>query len=266
MTGKDHDKPKNIIYIVTSIIGFLTFLFIYINQNNQVTDLKHQVRELQTILDDAKEEKALLVQLLISKTSSGDITISDLTKYLSPEQAQAIVEKAGIEIRTNLPFDLETQFVPSNWMGDGEFGVQCVILTHVSIDVRGNQKVVTRLEYRPGTKGWAGIYWVYPGGNWGDEPGKSLIGASKITFLARGEYGGEIVEFKIGGIRGKTYEDTSEVSTGKVKLSTEWQEYTIDLSNQDLSNVIGAFAWIVAASDNENKTVTAYIANLVIDK
>jgi len=266
MIGKVKENLGLYFTIIGTIVAVLALIYIDVQLNSQVVDLNHQVRELQAQLDDVKEEKALALQLLIAKTSSGDITPSDLTKYLSPEQAQAIVEQAGIDIKTNLPFDLETQFVPSNWMGDGEGGTQYLSLKHISTDVNGNEKVVTRLEYRPGPKGWAGIYWAYPDSNWGDEPGKSLIGASKITFLARGENGGEIVEFKAGGIRGRPYQDTFEVSIGKIKLSSAWQEYSINLSSQDLSNVIGAFAWIVAASDNENKSVAVYVANLVVGK
>jgi hypothetical protein len=257
-------RVRLFIEIAVAIATVAGVIFIYISQNNEILDLKSQVRELQGQIDEEERLNGQLFALLIAKTSEGDITLTDLEKYLSQSQVETIVQQAGIDIKATLPFKLETQFPSSGWMGDGEQGTTYLSLSSISADVNGIEEVVTRIEYRPGPKGWAGIYWQH--GTWGDQPGKSLVGAGKITFLAKGENGGEIVEFKAGGIRGRPYEDTFEVSIGKIKLSSTWREYTIDLSNQDLSNVIGAFAWIVAASDNGNNKVTIYIADLVVDK
>jgi hypothetical protein len=90
-----------------------------------------------------------------------------------------------------------------------------------------------------------------------------LRGAREVAFLARGEVGGEIVEFKSGGIfRGGPYPDSFEASLGSVALAKEWRPYRIDLSRGDLSNVIGAFAWVAAAADNGNRPMTFYVADL----
>lgn len=262
-------KASNFIQIAVSIavsvIAIVSFVFIYINQNNQIWNLDQQVKALQAQLDDEKRLNDKLFALLVAKTSDGTISPTDLGQFLSQSQVETIVQQAGIDIKTKLPFYLDTQFIPSGWMGDGEQGTTYLSLNGVNTDVNGIEKIVTRIEYRPGTKGWAGIYWLYPDKNWGDKPGKSLVGAKKITFLAKGEKGGEVVEFKSGGIQGKS-SDTLDVSMGKIALSSTWQEYTIDLSNQDLSNVIGAFAWFVSAPDNGNNNVIIYIADLVVDK
>jgi hypothetical protein len=85
-----------------------------------------------------------------------------------------------------------------------------------------------------------------------------------ISFLAKGESGGEVVEFKSGGISGR-YRDSYEVSLGKVILKDEWTKYTINLSSSDLSSVIGAFAWVIASSDNERSEVTTYLANVQVE-
>ena len=85
-----------------------------------------------------------------------------------------------------------------------------------------------------------------------------MTGAQAISFLAQGEEGGEIVEFKSGGISGKY-----EVSLGAVPLSDSWQSHTIDLSGQNLSNVIGAFAWSASGADNNND-LSFYLTELVV--
>ncbi|HEX7975412.1 MAG TPA: glycosyl hydrolase family 17 protein [Anaerolineales bacterium] len=99
-----------------------------------------------------------------------------------------------------------------------------------------------------GALGWGGVYWQYPDGNWGDNAkGKDLGAANKITFSARGAKGGERIKFFAGGIGDATtpYHDSlrPEVSTGFILLGSDWQTYTINLRNQDLSHMIGGFGW-----------------------
>jgi hypothetical protein len=158
------------------------------------------------------------------------------------------------------PFPLDSKFFPSGWMGDGRQGTKYLVLTFVSADVNGENRIVNRIDYSPGPDGWAGVYWQYPNGNWGTHPGMSLAGASAISFLARGENGGEVVEFKSGGIQG-AHSDSYERSLGKVSLERSWTAYQIPLAGQDLSNVIGAFALSAPAPPTR---MTFYIANLEV--
>lgn len=87
---------------------------------------------------------------------------------------------------------------------------------------------------------WAGIYWLYPDTNWGYFKGHEIIGAAQLNFWARGERGGEFVEFKIGGVNHfphhdpKKYSDSCDLlSTGIVALDKEWSQYSIDLLQPD---------------------------------
>ena len=103
---------------------------------------------------------------------------------------------------------------------------------------------------------WAGIYWLNPANNWGQRKGGfNLTGATKLSFWARGELGGErIEEFKIGGIFGD-YPDSDAVSIGPVILTNEWREYIIDLRGKDLSYISGGFSWATNVDVNpENCT------------
>ena len=142
-------------------------------------------------------------------------------------------------------------FFPSGWMGDwGD-----ISLDDACTDNPHSEPTCIKITYSAAKsqgKGWAGIYWQYPDSNWGDNPeGRDLTGATKLTFWARGEKGGEKAEFKVGGITGK-YPDSIQppVSTGVIVLSDKWQQYTIDLTGKDLSHVIGGFCWVTNKHQN----------------
>jgi hypothetical protein len=144
--------------------------------------------------------------------------------------------------------NISDAFYPSFWMGD---------YNSIAFDPNyaGNPysgPTCTRIIYSAQGSGWAGIYWVYPDDNHGNmQDGQDLTGATKLTFWARGQSGGERVEFKVGGIDGE-YPDSIQpaVTTGILILSNEWQQYEIDLSYQDLRHVIGGFFWGASKSDN----------------
>ena len=134
---------------------------------------------------------------------------------------------------------------------------------------------------------WGGWYFqngvlladdIQPRCNWGDykEAGFNLTGATKVTFWVRGEEGGEKIEFFAGGIGRdpftgnpiKPYPDSFPrmPAVGQViTLTTEWQEYTIDLTGQDLSYVVGGFGWVANARNNPNGA-TFYLDNIYYDK
>ena len=57
------------------------------------------------------------------------------------------------------------------------------------------------------------------------------------------------MEFKIGGLTG-TYSDSDSASIGPLELTTDWQEYTIDLTDLDMSCISGGFCWVTNAMAN----------------
>ncbi len=138
-------------------------------------------------------------------------------------------------------------FIPSGWMGDyGDIkldtgwkenpylGDSCVKIAYTAKNSQGAR--------------WAGMYWQNPANNWGStDGGFDLTAATKLTFWARGENGGErIEEFKLGGIMGE-YSDSDIASIGPVVLTKDWQQYTIDLKGKDLSYISGGFCWATNA-------------------
>jgi hypothetical protein len=119
-----------------------------------------------------------------------------------------------------------------------------------------------RASFSPtgGPLDWVGLYWQEPENNWGDMPaaGFDLSEYNKLVFCARGEVGGERIEFGMGGL-GRDADTCASInpypdSVCKVSrwetLTTEWQEYTIDLSGRDLSYIIGGFLLMTSRTEN----------------
>ncbi len=145
---------------------------------------------------------------------------------------------------------ITNHFTPSGWMGS--YG-------DIRIDIASKQdpylgdtciRIIYSIKSAQGAR-WAGIYWQYPPNNWGNvDAGYDLSLATRLTFWARGEKGGErIEEFKAGGIMGE-YSDSDSASIGPVVLNKEWTQYAIDLKGKDMSYIIGGFCWVTNADVN----------------
>lgn len=164
-------------------------------------------------------------------------------KFL-PVQAQAPLVVYG-------DADGQNAFQPSGWMGD----TKAVSLERECESKPHSGKTCIKIGFSSGffSEGWAGIYWQFPLNNWGEYPGYVLKGASKLTFWARGEKGGEKAEFKVGGVQGSglPFRDSfGPVSDGVVTLTAEWKQYSISLNGTDTSSVIGGFCWVTNRMEN----------------
>jgi hypothetical protein len=94
------------------------------------------------------------------------------------------------------------------------------------------------------------LFFQYPISNWGGQAGLAIEpGATRVTFLAAGWEGGEIVTFSAGGIRDSSgtlgcFDEFSRSVT--VRLSTEFQRYEIALDDVSYTRVISAFSWKIS--------------------
>ena len=156
-----------------------------------------------------------------------------------------------------------SHFAPSGFMPDGK----CVAINDVWVDNCGGNRSCYQVKFNRDctatSTGWAGIYWLEPANNWGDvKGGFNLTGAKKLMFWARGEKGGEVVTFKMGGVgMGHQYPDTDTASSQPTVLTKDWKEYSIDLTGKDLTHIIGGFAWVGTAKENQSN-ITFYLANI----
>ena len=116
-----------------------------------------------------------------------------------------------------------------------------------------------------------------PKQNWGEYPdaGFNLTGATELVFWARGDEGGERVEFFAFGVGRDPdtgnptapYPDSSlKKSLGYQTLGNEWQQYIIELGDADLSYVLGGFGWVTNAPENNNNPITFYLDDIKYDK
>lgn len=147
----------------------------------------------------------------------------------------------------------QNRFTPSGYMPNGE----CILMndswTENCQEGKSCIKVVYDVVCSAKSRQWAGVYWLNPADNWGDRKGGyNLTGATKLTFWARGEKGGEVIaEFKIGGVGvSREYPDSDTAAIGPVILSKEWRQYSIDLHGKDLSYISGGFAWVANVESN----------------
>jgi hypothetical protein len=220
----------------------------------------------------------LIVSIFISSCSSQKSEqMDDEKEKVSQKQEKAIQEKEKVsqEIKKKgEPFDIWSRFSASGWMGDGakKEATKYIQLLEACRENPHSAPLCIKITYTPGPDGWAGIYWLNKPDNWGQKPGENFqrIGYKKLTFWARGENGGEVVEFKAGGIDARKrgdeyiYIDSFEVSPGKFVLDNDWKQYTLDLEGKDLSSVIGGFCWVANRAAN-SKGLTFYIDDIYYD-
>jgi len=147
-------------------------------------------------------------------------------------------------------------FVPSGFMPKGN----CLKLEDDWTQNCYSDETCLRVEYDVACskedQKWAGIYWLNPANNWGSRKGGfDLTGATRLTFRARGEKGGEVIEeFLMGGISGD-YPDSDSASIGPVILTNHWKDYSIDLRGKDLSYISGGFAWTSNVKSNPENCI-----------
>jgi hypothetical protein len=117
-----------------------------------------------------------------------------------------------------------------------------------------------RMRYE-GKFGWVGVAWQDPPNNWGDlEGGYDLTGATALELWARGEYGGEKVSFGVGIIqKDKAHPDSGIAKVDGIRLTREWQRYTVPVGKVDLSGIKTGF---VVTLTGRSTPVTIYLDSI----
>jgi len=153
----------------------------------------------------------------------------------------------------------DNHYYPSESIGDGQS-------LDFNDDWRDNPQSGSsciRVKYdATGSFGWAGIYWVNPKGNWGNQKGGyDLRFAKKLTFWVRGEKGGEhIAVFRFGGLKG-VFPDSDNHGAGPIVLTDKWQQITIDISSRNMRYISAGFSFAITKSYNRRGCIF-YIDNI----
>jgi hypothetical protein len=229
-------------------------VFAYVEEVD-IYDLPFALRQVQTFKHTTGTLEALFK--FISNALGKDVEIPRIhaSSILKPEHLQ-VGGKSSIVGRD---IDMVELFIPSGRMGPP--------LSAVSVNYNWNssdcypRSACIKNSFEAIGHNWGGIYWQYPENNWGTVPivGRDLSGFTQIVFWAKGQGGGEKIEFFALGIgRDRSsgnpitpYPDSSPVVTiGFQTLSAEWVQYRIDLRGKDLSYVVGGFGWVTNSSAN----------------
>lgn len=139
-----------------------------------------------------------------------------------------------------LPFAVDDYFVASGYMGDGADGGITRVEECASPRPGEGRGLCHRFTWTPGAQGWAGVFWQFPEGSWGDQPGLTIAsGATAVELYAWGARGGEHVKFVVGmdDVDGFHAELDAELGTEPTLL-------TIDLDGQPYHEVTGGFGWV----------------------
>lgn len=201
----------------------------------------------------------------IVKDPAGNAAVANVPLYAGPDPdaVQPDVAEMKPGQRLDLPAAVYTEgglkvpWIPSGYMGNTEAinldqgyvknprsGVSCIKVTYKAADK------------------WAGVVWQDPLNDWGDKAGGyDLRGAKALEFWARGEQGGEIVDFGFGVLgRDKKFYDSGKGELSKVKLTDQWRRYRIELGKDvDLQRIKTGFYWSLAG---QGEAVTFYLDDI----
>jgi len=174
---------------------------------------------------------------------------------------------------TQLPFAVDKYFIASGWM-QASLIHQDTSCTYPSppiadggsswdeggVDARPlpDSKCWT-ITYTPtGPSDWAGVDWQYPANNWGTADGLVIPpGATRVTFVAWGDAGGEKVSFNVG--YGPTSTDRFGASAADRLLTTLPTPFSIDVAGiYTCHSVRMGFGWIAGGGT----TITFHIADI----
>lgn len=147
-------------------------------------------------------------------------------------------------------------FVPTGWMGNNK----ALKLNEKSETKPHSGKHCLKIDYSAGDN-WSGVVWQSPANDWGDRPGGwNLTGAKRLSFWARGERGDEVISCEFGILgNDKRYHDSGRGNLEKLKLTTDWQQFTIDVTKLDLSRIKTGFVFTVTGNGHP---VTFYLDDI----
>ncbi|MGC4044077.1 MAG: hypothetical protein QM758_09785 [Armatimonas sp.] len=147
-------------------------------------------------------------------------------------------------------------YAPAGWMGN------TATITMDDGWKQGPHSGTTCVKFTFGPSDtWGGVVWQSPAEDWGDKPGgANATGAKKLTFWAKGDFGGETVSFKYGILgKDKKFSDSSTGELPDIALTSTWKKYEIPVEGKDLSRIKTGFVWTIASA---RKKMTFYLDDI----
>ena len=150
----------------------------------------------------------------------------------------------------NLPYtiyaesDSQSVFIPSGYMGNA----QAIAMQLDSKEDPHHGSTCIKIDYAS-ADAWGGVLWQSPAEDWdGNLPGgANLTEATELEFWARGQNGGEKVNFVFGVLDGnQPYRDTAKGELNNITLTKNWNRYSIPLRGLDLRQIKTGFGWSLA--------------------
>ncbi len=133
--------------------------------------------------------------------------------------------------------------------------------------IQSPSSITIEYPYSQNGIGEATLIWRYPDGNKGDTDGRSLVGARRLVFSAKGENGGENVQFAVGSFTRDTafIKETTDLSTDgsqeRLNLTSDWKEYEIRLAG-DLTNIRAGLGCTIFRPAGDTSTITVYLKDI----
>jgi len=199
-------------------------------------------------------------------TAPKESTMAIITVTASNDQGAAPAMSITVNVLGIAAIKLDAVGIPAGWMTGGGNPA-----TYIKMEA-GDAS-----ECRPGTPcqqvtnrvggGWNGVMW-WPlscgetGADWTKVKegtcGVNILtsGAlsviNSLTFWAKGDQGKEVIQFTVGDV---AILPSPGRSTGKIALTKDWEQYTLDLKGVDLTNAIALFTWVATDQDNQDGAI-----------
>lgn len=154
-----------------------------------------------------------------------------------------------------MPLDVRQAFADRE-RSDDAAGSAYMRLDENFVDDENHCEFCIAAEYKPGPHGKAVVAFR-------SSETIDLSSARSLTFVARGETGGEIIKVYAAGVKNKNADvadgavrGVKYAAAGQVTLDREWHRYTLDLAGLELKQVTHGFAFeVMKAKENEPQVI-----------
>jgi hypothetical protein len=200
--------------------------------------------------------------------------VGAMTVWITGSNFTANAITANFSSSSFLPLTNIEHFVFVQKAGDAEAGTTYLKSDPNVANPDDSCELCPQFVYTPGPKGEAGIAYKSTSNN-----GLDLVDAKRVVFFAKGETGGEKIQFVVAGKNSHTFKNLSPtntifknlkfaVSTKEVSLTNDWKKYQINLAgvvSPDLTAISHPFGFIIKSGVPVASQIVFYLQGITID-